>query len=90
MKNWYPIPRIDEVLDEMHGCTVFSTLDLCSGYHQIKITPGDCPKTAFRTPLGLFKWKVFGLANAPATFQALTNEVVPQLRQAASRLVGTF
>jgi len=44
VKNRYPIPRIDELLDLMHGCSVFSTLDLYSGYHQIKITPEDCPK----------------------------------------------
>ncbi len=77
VKNRYPIPRIDELLDKMHGCTVFTTLDLYSGYHQIKITPEDCPKTAFRTPLGHFEWKVlpFALAIAPATFQALMNKV---------------
>ena len=77
VKNRYPLPRIDDLLDSSQGAQVFSSLDLMSGYHQIRIRPEDIPKTAFRTPIGLFEWKVlsFGLINAPATFQAVMNDV---------------
>ncbi len=77
VKNRYPLPRIDDLLDGAQGASVFSSLDLMSGYHQIRIQPDDIPKTAFRTPSGLYQWKVlsFGLTNAPATFQAVMNDV---------------
>jgi transposase InsO family protein len=77
VKNRYPLPRIDDLLDTLAGAKVFSSLDLTSGYHQIRIEPEDVPKTAFRTPLGHFQWKVlsFGLTNAPATFQSVMNHV---------------
>ena len=70
VKNKFPLPRIDDLLDHLQGAAVFSNLDLMSGYHQLRIDPGDVPKTAFRSPMGLYQYKVlpFGLANAPAIF----------------------
>ncbi len=77
VQNKYPLPRIDDLIDKMSGAKCFSSLDLASGYRQIKIAEEDVPKTAFSTPFGHYQFKVlaFGLKNAPATFQYAMNEM---------------
>ena len=77
IKNRYPLPRIDETLDRLGGAKIFSSLDLNSGYFQIRISEEDAHKTAFTTPHGQYEFKVLGqgLANSPATFQSVMNRI---------------
>jgi hypothetical protein len=82
IKNKYPLPRIDILFDQLADAKVFSKVDLCLGYHQIKICPEDVPKTTFSTRYRLYEYLVisFGLTNAPTHFMYLMNSIfMPEL-----------
>ena len=77
IKNLYPLPRIDDLFDQLKRARVYSKIDLCTGYHQLRVREADIPKTAFRTQYGHFKFIVmpFRLTNAPTSFIYLMHRV---------------
>jgi hypothetical protein len=89
IKNQYPLSRIDDLFDQMKGATVFSKIDLRSGYHQLWIKEDDVPKTAFKMRFGHYEFTVlpFGLTNAPGVFMSLMNGV---FREYLDKFVQVF
>ena len=80
IRNQYPLPRIDELFDQLQGSLVYSQIDLRSGYHQLRVQESDVPKTAFRTRYGHYEFLVmlFGLTNTSVAFMDLMNRVFQQ------------
>ena len=77
IKNRYPLPRIDDLFDQLRGARAYSKIDLCTGYHRLRVRESDIPKTTFRTRYGHFEFTVmpFGLTNAPSGFNDLMHRV---------------
>ena len=77
IKNWYPLPRIDDLFDQLRGVRVYSKIDLCTSYHQLRVREADILKTTFKTRYGHFEFTVkpFGLTNTPAVFMDLMHRV---------------
>ena len=89
VKNRYPLPKVEELMDRLHGARYFTKIDLYSGYHQIRVRESDIEKTAFVSRYGSFEYLVmpFGLCNAPATFQRIMNTI---LRDGLDKFVLVF
>ena len=83
VKDRYPLPHIEDLLNSMHGSCWFTKLDLAAGYHQIRIATADRQKTAFTTKFGLYEWRVlpFGLANAPSQFMRMMNGILEPMKR---------
>lgn len=93
IKNKNPLPRIDDLLDQLQGSAMFSKIDLRPGYHQLRIRKTDIPKTAFRTRYGHYEFVVipFGLTNAPTAFMELKNMVFhPYVDQFVIVIIDAF
>ncbi|GKC64530.1 putative reverse transcriptase domain-containing protein [Tanacetum coccineum] len=90
VKNRYPLPRIDDPFDQLQGSSVYSKIDMRSGYHQLRVREEDVPKTAFRTHYGHYEFQVmpFGLTNAPAVFMDMMNRIAKPMIKLTQRSVN--